>query len=26
MSDNIISLLIDVINNEFDNWNIIDIW
>jgi hypothetical protein len=25
MSDNIISLLIDVINNEFENWNIIDI-
>jgi hypothetical protein len=25
MSDNIISLLIDVINNDFNNWNIIDI-
>jgi hypothetical protein len=25
MSDNIISLLIDIINNDYDNWNIIDI-
>ena len=25
MSDNIISLLIDVINNDYQNWNILDI-